>query len=293
MVVQVAAKSDLGLVRENNEDCFYADSSIGLFVICDGMGGHVAGEVASQKAIEFAVEFVKASITSEELPLRTASDFRGFWNELVIDAVTHACDKLLRFSRLSPELDGMATTMTLLLIVEDIAFVGHIGDSRLYLKHFGVAKQLTNDHTLLEEIIRENPSWINLNSSNSAFRRFEHVLTRCLGMQADVEIDALNFQLAEDDVLLLCTDGLSRYFFDENDIVNFLDVKDADTCVENLITFANKSGGRDNITAIVIRVVDLFESDFDNHILLSGPSPSTAESETSEWFPNHSVNSNS
>jgi len=194
MVIQVAAKSDLGLVRENNEDSFFADSSIGLFVICDGMGGHVAGEVASQKAIEFAVNFLKTAVTVEEMPQR-----RDF------------------------------TTMTLLLIVEDVAFVGHIGDSRLYLKHFEVAKQLTHDHTLFEEFIRENPNWINLNSDIEAIRGFEHVLTRCLGRQADVEIDTFNFQLAEDDVLLLCTDGLSRYFSDEREIVSFLDVDDADT----------------------------------------------------------------
>lgn len=293
MVIQVAAKSDLGLVRKNNEDSFYADSSIGLFVICDGMGGHVAGEVASQKAIEFAVNFLKTTMTSEEMPMRNDSDFRGFWNELVTDAVSHVCDQLVRFASLSPELYGMATTMTLLLIVEDVAFVGHIGDSRLYLKHFEVAKQLTSDHTLLEEFIRENPNWINLNNDIEAIRGFEHVLTRCVGRHADVEIDAFNFQLAEDDVLLLCTDGLSRYFSDEREIVGFLDVEDADTCVENLIGFANKSGGRDNVTAIVIRVVDLDENNFDNHILLSGPfqldvRPSP-ECETAEWYPNELV----
>jgi len=87
MVIQVAAKSDLGLVRENNEDSFFADSSIGLFVICDGMGGHVAGEVASQKAIEFAVNFLKTAVTVEEMPQRRDLDFRDTWNEVVIDAV--------------------------------------------------------------------------------------------------------------------------------------------------------------------------------------------------------------
>ena len=289
MVIQVAAKSDLGLVRENNEDSFFADSSIGLFVICDGMGGHVAGEVASQKAIEFAVNFLKTAVTVEEMPQRRDLDFRDTWNEVVIDAVAHACNELIHYASLSAELDGMGTTMTLLLIVEDVAFVGHIGDSRLYLKHFEVAKQLTHDHTLFEEFIRENPNWINLNSDIEAIRGFEHVLTRCLGRQADVEIDTFNFQLAEDDVLLLCTDGLSRYFSDEREIVSFLDVDDADTCVENLIAFANKSGGRDNVTAIVIRVVDLVENDFDNLILLSGPvQPAIQprnESETAEWLP--------
>lgn len=289
MKIQVAAKSDSGLIRENNEDCFYADSSIGLFVVCDGMGGHVAGEVASHKAIEFAVQYLHAEATSRDMPIVSDINFRDSWNQLVDDTVAHACEQLITFAKLSPELDGMATTMTLLLIVEDVAFVGHIGDSRLYLKHADITKQLTIDHTLLQEFISENPNWIMLNSDVNTIRGFEHILTRCIGRQTDVEVDSFNFQLVDEDVLLLCTNGLSRYFSSEHEIAGFLDMEEPDVCVENLIEFANNSGGRDNITAIVIRAADVTESDFDNRALLSEPVLSTTENETSEWLPSELV----
>ena len=160
----------------------------------------------------------------------------------------------------------MATTITLVLIVDGVAFVGHLGDSRLYLKHAETAKQLTCDHTLFEEFCRTNPNWINSNIDSSNLQHFKQILTRCVGRERDFKVDTFSFHLANNDVLLLCTDGLSNYFEDEQTIVEFLSKEDSDKVVDSLIEFANKKGGLDNITAIAIRVVSLDDSEFDECI---------------------------
>ncbi len=264
MVIQVAAKSDIGCDRKKNEDSFFADSKNDLYIVCDGMGGHLAGEVASQKAIEFTVDFLTKAKEQRILPNRKDVDFRTVWSNLIAEAIENCCVRIVKLAQSHPELDGMATTITVVQIVDGTAFVGHVGDSRLYLKQGTVAKQLTSDHTLFEEFKRTNPNWIDANTDLDALERFKHVLTRCVGRQEDFRVDSFSFQLVDDDVLLLCTDGLSNYFTDEETIVSFLTETDSDSVVESLIDFANSHGGRDNITAIVIRVVALEEIEFDS-----------------------------
>ncbi len=254
MVIQVAAKSDIGCLREKNEDSFYVDNDLGLYIICDGMGGHLAGEIASQKAIELTVEFLERARDQRILPRIHDKDFALVWGQLVVEAIENCCDDLWEFAKQNPQFDGMATTLTLVLIVQGVAFVGHLGDSRLYLKKGNVARQLTRDHTLFEEFTRSDPDWIGVNNDPAALQRFRHILTRCVGRKREFSVESFSFPLANEDVLLLCTDGVSNYFDDERDVVDFLRDDDTDTVVQDLVDYANAQGGHDNATAIVIRV---------------------------------------
>lgn len=263
MVIQVAAKSDIGCCREKNEDSFFVDSVNGLFIICDGMGGHVAGEVAAQKAIELTVDFLTRAKEQRILPTKRDRDFSDVWCHLIVESIENSCDQMIDFAESHPEFVGMATTITVVQIVEGVAFVGHLGDCRLYLKHGDVVKQLTSDHTLFEEFAQANPNWISANTESDMLKRFKHILTKCVGRQRDFNVDVFSFQLCTDDVLLLCTDGLSNYLTDEETVVNFLAQTDLDFVVKALIDFANLQGGSDNITAIVIQVLSLEDSDFD------------------------------
>ena len=254
MAIEVAAKSDIGCNRDKNEDAFYVDRENNLFVICDGMGGHLAGEIASQKAIEFTVDFLDKARSRRIMPMKPDKDFLEVWNHLVIEAIEHCCDKLINLSRSRSDLEGMGTTIVVVMIVEGVAFVGHLGDSRLYLKNGKIAKQLTSDHTLFAEFARSNPNWINSENTPSAIQRFKHILTRCVGRSRDFDIETFSFDLAPGDVLLLCTDGLSNYFEDEDSIVDLLDCGQTEDVVDSLVEFAKSNGGNDNITAIVAKI---------------------------------------
>ena len=281
MVIHAAAKTDTGCCRDKNEDAFFVDSENGLYIICDGLGGHLAGEIASQKAIEYTVEFLTKAREQRILPRKKEVDFREVWGQLVVEAIESCCDEVIRFAESHPDLTGMASTITVVQFVEGVAFVGYLGDSRLYLKHADVAKQLTLDHTLFEEFSRTNPNWLELNHDKAALKRFKHILTRCVGRERDFEVDSFCFQLAEGDVLLLCTDGLSNYFLDEETIVSLLNESDSDTAAKSLIDFANTSGGRDNITAVVVRVVRLDEPEYCDFIIARDQQ--TGSEATQEW----------
>ena len=267
MVIHVAAKSDIGCQRDKNEDSFFIDSENGLFIICDGLGGHLSGEIASRKAIEFTVEFLTKARDQRILPNRSDQDFIEVWDRLIVESIENCCDKLIALSKTNPSLDGMATTITLVQFVEGVVFVGHLGDSRLYLKNGPIAKQLTSDHTLFAEFARSNPNWIVANNDPDACKRFKNILTRCAGRTRDFSVEFFNFPLNTDDVLLMCTDGLSNYFEDEETIVQFLEDEDTDSVVDRLVDFANANGGSDNITAIVIRASSLDESELQAQVI--------------------------
>ena len=255
MCLQAASGSDIGCHREKNEDAVYVDEEFGLFIVCDGMGGHLAGEVASQKAIEFAVNFLVEARSRRILPEVTDTDFREVWSDLMAEALQHCCDKVFELAQSHPELDGMATTITAVMVVDGYAFVGHLGDSRLYLCHGDVVKQLTTDHTLLNDILRAHPEHLESGTDLAALNRFKHVLTRCVGRR-DQEFapDSFSFPLFEDDVLLLCSDGLSNYFDGESQLAGLLEVEDSKAIVDSLIDFARNGGGSDNISAVVVRI---------------------------------------
>lgn len=256
MVIQCAAKTNQGYVRDRNED-YFADLRRGLFVICDGTGGGRSGEVASRNAIESVVDYFDRQYELGRVPVSGDDDFVRAGKQLCVLAVQYANQKLIELRKSSPNAVDASTTITLLVVIDGVGFVGHVGDSRLYIVHMGQAKQLTDDHTIFDEFSRINPGWLYASRKYEVVRNVQHVPVRSIGRESSIVIDSFNFHLASDDILLLCSDGLSNYFDDDESVVSLLDGDDEECLVEGLIQFANDAGGYDNATAVVIRVVDL------------------------------------
>jgi PPM family protein phosphatase len=223
-----------GMVRQNNEDSVFPDKSgesngPAVLMVADGMGGHVAGEVASRLAINAA-----ASVELEPDD-RVAAANRAIREEVARQ----------------PELEGMGTTLTLVeLAPEGIARFGHVGDSRAYLFRNGELRQLTEDHTVAAEYVALGQ----ISAAEANDHPQSHMLTRCLGLTRFVNVDRIDLDLKVGDRLLLCSDGLNS-MVPPDDIAKSLANGSADEAAWNLVETANKAGGHDNISVIVIDVV--------------------------------------
>ncbi|TWU04745.1 protein phosphatase 2C domain-containing protein [Stieleria varia] len=242
-----SAISDRGLKREGNEDQYLIDESLGLYLVCDGMGGHAAGEIAAERAIAFAAEYI--SDNSDAIESASQSP-EGFYRVLKIaeEAVQNASQELHLLSKSNIEFAGMGTTMTLLLIVENKAVMAHVGDSRLYLMRDGDIHQLSVDHTLANEMYLSG----GMTREEAQASRYQHVLTRSIGAHEFVPVDTLLFDLIPGDRFLLCSDGLSNYFSDTAVVASLLSEPEIISHPGLLVDFANHSGGSDNITAVLV-----------------------------------------
>ena len=201
--------TDRGRTREQNEDSFLLDAEAGLYVVCDGLGGHAAGETASRTAVEVASRYVAdhASLIEEA----GAAEGGRFAVQVLLDeAVKEASRRLHELACTHPEYAGMATTMTLVLFWEGHCTVAHAGDCRLYLLRDGEILRLTADHTMAAELVLRGE----LEPHEAAASGLANALTRALGSQSSVLVDTLSLDVLEDDTFLLCTDGLHRYFDD-------------------------------------------------------------------------------
>lgn len=231
MRITWASGTHQGRVRTNNEDSLYPQASgssptSSLFAVADGMGGHVAGEVASSKAIEVV-------LASEGT---------------VADRIHAANDAIIEAARQNPRLAGMGTTITMALVEPDgTTSIGHVGDSRAYLLHDGTLRQLTTDHTVVAEYLAAGK----IRPEDIARHPQRSMITRALGLTTTVEVDELVQHLGPGDRLLLCTDGLNSMLSDEH-IARHLGAQALDEAVWALIEAANAAGGHDNVTLIVV-----------------------------------------
>ena len=232
MNVSVGAKSDVGRVRKGNEDAMLVEAP--LFVVADGMGGHLAGDVASATA----VETIKRS--SEEQPPSEPS---------TLEAYVRAANKAIWEKALADaQLQGMGTTCTLLFLDGATAHIAHVGDSRAYLLRDGEFSQLTEDHTLVERMVREGK----LERTEAARHPQRSIITRALGVESDVEVDLSTFEVTEGDRVLLCSDGLSS-MVDDSEIETLLrDASGAEAAANDLVNAALEAGGEDNVTVVVL-----------------------------------------
>ena len=234
MKVSVGVQSDVGRVREGNEDSFLVDGP--LYVVADGMGGHLAGDVASSTAVDVISK--RSSSASADDPQTLAELIRGanaaIWERASSD----------------PELHGMGTTCTLVLLDDTRAHIAHVGDSRAYLLRDGELRQLTEDHTLVARMVREG----RLREEEAERHPQRSIITRALGVDADVEVDLSMLDLRSGDRLLLCSDGLSS-MIDRDEIAGGLsEHPDPQDAADDLVARANDAGGEDNITVVVIDV---------------------------------------
>jgi PPM family protein phosphatase len=225
--------TDQGQVREANEDGYVVDRRLQLFAVADGMGGHRAGEVASATALE-ALRAAVASGTG------------------LGDAITNANAAVFGKAGNDQELRGMGTTLTAVVPDGNGVLVGHVGDSRAYLLRDGELRQLTTDHSLVEELVREG----RLTEEQAAVHPQRSIITRALGVEDNVEVDVYSVPLLPGDRLLLCSDGLTT-MLRPNDIAALLRREADPTRAANLLVdAANAAGGEDNITTIVIDIED-------------------------------------
>lgn len=234
MNVSVGAKTDVGRVRQGNEDSFLVDAP--LFVVADGMGGHLAGDVASATAIEVIKEHT--------------SDIRADDPETLAATVKDANSAIWGKGGDDPNLRGMGTTCTLVLLDGSKARIAHVGDSRAYLFHDGELQQVTEDHTLVGRMVREG----RLSPEDAERHPQRSVITRALGVDEDVEVDLSTLELDDGDRLLICSDGLSSMIPHASIAEVLTESSDAQSAADLLVERANEAGGEDNITVIVIDV---------------------------------------
>jgi len=246
--------TNVGRVRANNEDCFRIVESLNLFVLSDGMGGEAHGEIASALAVDTIVKHCMESAAPEDKDATVVfGDAPANWSEKtrrLSNAVHVANSAIHESAQKNPEQHGMGATVTALWIDEAKLSLAHVGDSRAYLLRSGALQQLTSDHSLVAEQVRRGI----LTPAEAERSDMQSVLLRALGAHAEIEVDAEEQPLFGRDVLLLCSDGLTR-MVTEPEIAGALQSEpDPAKAADRLVNLANDQGGADNITVIVVRV---------------------------------------
>lgn len=238
-----AARTDVGIVRSGNEDSYLMSSERGLFVIADGMGGHAAGEVASEMA---------ARIVAEEFrPVRGMTDQEMMAQ--MVAAIRAANGAVFRRTLSEPDKRGMGTTATIMSLLPRRYLIGQVGDSRAYLLRAGVLTQLTKDHSYVQEQVDAG----RLTPEDARTHPYANVITRCVGSSEDVVPDLYLGTLEAQDLVLLASDGLTGMIDDEELRDILLSELDLEPKVDTLITSANRRGGLDNITTILVRIEEV------------------------------------
>jgi serine/threonine protein phosphatase PrpC len=245
MQIHVGAGTDVGRIRQGNEDNFFAeaDERRGVFVVADGMGGHAAGEVASEMAVQIVARHL--------LSLASVRDTGAA--ELVSKALQDANRAI--YDRMLAETDkqGMGTTASVMVLSDHGYLIGQIGDSRIYLLRDGALTQITKDHSYVQEQVDAGL----LTPEQARYHPYSNVITRCVGASDEVEADIYSGEARVGDVFLLASDGLTGMVDDRRLQQLLLARSGPGRIVDSLIAEANGRGGLDNITAIVIQVVGL------------------------------------
>ncbi|MFZ5892435.1 MAG: cyclic nucleotide-binding domain-containing protein [Myxococcota bacterium] len=260
--VQFAALTDVGRQREHNEDNFLVDKKLGLFVVCDGMGGHAAGEVASALAVRTLHEELRreADLIRDYAAQKGGSarvSKRDITNLLEF-ATNRASSRVHAEALKDAKKRGMGTTLVALLLAGGQAFIVWVGDSRVYQLREGAISQVTEDHNVYNELIKRKK----MSREQVEKLAQKNAITRAVGVYEHVEPETLVIDVVAGDRFLLCSDGLSGYY--EEDLEGLgrtLSNPDADAAVRSLVEHANAQGGKDNITAVVVTAGDLASRD--------------------------------
>ena len=237
-MLRSAAASDVGLRRRANEDAYAVVPELGLYVVADGLGGHQAGQHASRLAVEATVGVVRS--------LRGAP---ASLTEKLRYAVTNANREVFEASVQDPERAGMGTTLVALLVEEGRAALAHVGDSRAYRVAAGHIRQLTDDHSVVGELLRSHQ----ISPDDARDHPHRHVLTRALGIRPAVQADLGELDFAPGDVFVLCTDGLTNLVMDEEIAKGVGEGENLERACRHLVELANARGGEDNITVALVR----------------------------------------
>lgn len=235
--------SDIGMVRETNQDSHFTpeDESMPLFMVADGMGGHNAGEIASVKAIEKVKEWMKEN-TKELTSINKIENS-------VAKSIEYANKYIFNYSKTANGFSGMGTTLTMGYVFNDKIIIGHVGDSRAYLiKDFDIM-QITQDHSLVQQLIKEGK--ISQKEAKSHPQR--NVITRAVGIGNEIKIDIFTIDVNNGNVVVLCSDGLTNMLTEKDLAITFSEEKDVQKACKIVVEKAKFKGGNDNITVLGIR----------------------------------------
>ena len=244
----------VGMKRTHNEDTFMLADEDNLYVVADGMGGHASGEVASKMAVETLREFFRATSADPEATWPYKMDkARGYEENRLITGIKLANLRIHEAAQRNPQMHSMGTTVAGILVVEDGVLIGHVGDSRVYRIRDGKMEQLTSDHSLLNDYIKMK------RLSDDEIENFplKNVIVRALGMKATVKVDTLLDRPEIGDIYVLCSDGLCGPVTDPEIQRIVTTQPDLQTAANRLIESANESGGPDNITVVLAKVMGL------------------------------------
>ena len=241
--MKVFAKSDIGKAREMNQDAYYASQpseTVGLYIVADGMGGYNGGEVASTLAVTTAKNYIENNFAQIE---HTKEKIE----ELVKNAIEYANMVVYEKSKEVKMLEGMGTTMEVALVKDNRVYIGHVGDSRIYRIRKNFIRKLTTDHSYVEKLVKDGT----ITREEALHHPKKNMLTKALGCTSFVEPDTMVKGFLKDDILVITSDGLTNMVKDE-EIYNTI-TENIDTAAEILVEKANKVGGLDNITVIIVQ----------------------------------------
>jgi serine/threonine protein phosphatase PrpC len=249
--------TDVGVVRDHNEDSAYMAPDQGFFIVADGMGGHAAGEVASAMAVETVkktLEDAKSEIDAFKANPTDAG--RRALVQLLQSAVLQAHQAVYQRGQTEQDKQGMGTTLDVVLVAGAEAFVAHVGDSRTYLVRDGRSSQITTDHTVAEVLVIEGK----LTIEEAQVSPLRTILVNAIGVSADVGVEMAHVTLKRGDRILLCSDGLHDYFPVEEEIAQRISAEKPGEALQEMVELAKTRGGHDNITGVAVLVSDLTEA---------------------------------
>lgn len=242
-MIKAYAKTDIGKVREMNQDDYHISNSLDevqLYMLADGMGGYKGGEIASNQAIQSAKSYIENNFKQIEKD-------RDSIIQLLASSMEYANMVVYEKSKENKELEGMGTTLEIVLIYNNKAYIGHIGDSRIYRIRKSFIRKLTQDHSYVQKLVKDGE----ITPEQAEHHPKKNMLMKALGCNAFVEPDVMVKGFLKDDILVMCSDGLSN-LVNQEEIYNIAK-EDIEQAPKELVNLANERGGYDNITVIVIK----------------------------------------
>ena len=250
--IESAGISDIGKKRKQNEDSFFLDDRMGLYVVADGMGGHKAGEVASRLVVETIRDYIRQGQLDDRVEERIHIDANLSKEAKLLLAGIQLSNRIVHQTALSNEAyRGMGSTVSAVYFTDNTFIVANVGDSLIYLFRNGKIEQLAVPHTLVAEQLERDPD-----NAELLWNDFKHVLTRAMGVDEKVKADISEMPFFKNDILVICSDGLTDKATAE-EILDLVDNRRSDKACKGLVDLANARGGDDNITAIVLKVTSM------------------------------------
>lgn len=248
-----AGSTHVGYKRSHNEDFYSCDDRVGLYIVADGVGGHAKGEIASREAVEEIVMWVRRHLRDIDRHIEhgESGDHLAAVRRLLESGVQSACYMIYGLAEQDPEKHGMSTTISVLLLRGGHAFVAQVGDSRVYRMRGARIEQITEDHTLVNYRVKQGL----MTEEEARTSTSKNVITRAVGHKDYVQVDTFEAPAQSGDRYFLCTDGFHGYDPDEDEIASVIRATTLESGVQDAIDLANRLGGRDNVTAVLVKVL--------------------------------------